>query len=47
LFAELRAEPGLAAALDRGEPPGVRPRGPLARCAVRVLDALPRAETAA
>jgi secretion/DNA translocation related CpaE-like protein len=27
----LAAEPGLAAALDRGEPPGRRVRGPLAR----------------
>jgi secretion/DNA translocation related CpaE-like protein len=27
----LRAEPRLRSALDRGEPPGLRPRGPLAR----------------
>jgi septum formation inhibitor-activating ATPase MinD len=26
----LKPEPGLRAALDRGEPPGLRPRGPLA-----------------
>ncbi len=40
LLGELRAEPGLAAALERGEPPGLRSRGPLARMASRVLDDL-------
>ena len=46
LLAELRPEPGLAAALERGEPPGLRRRGPLARCAVRVLDVTAHAERA-
>jgi secretion/DNA translocation related CpaE-like protein len=40
LFSELRSEPGLQAALARGEPPGLRPRGPLARCSSRVLAAV-------
>ncbi len=31
LAGSLRAEPGLAAALERGEPPGSRARGPLAK----------------
>jgi secretion/DNA translocation related CpaE-like protein len=44
LFAELRPEPGLEAALARGEPPGLRERGPLARCSARVLDAVDRLE---
>jgi hypothetical protein len=35
----VEAEPGLAAALDRGSVPGVR-RGPLARAAAAVLDAV-------
>lgn len=41
LLGELRSEPGLEAALQRGEPPGLRARGPLARCATRVLAELP------
>ena len=41
LQGELRPEPGLAAALERGEPPGLRPRSPLARFAVRLLADLP------
>jgi secretion/DNA translocation related CpaE-like protein len=41
LVGELRAEKGLAAALDRGEPPWIRPRGPLATVSRRLLaDAL-------
>jgi secretion/DNA translocation related CpaE-like protein len=41
LAGELRAEKGLAAALDRGEPPWIRPRGPLATLSRRLLaDAL-------
>jgi secretion/DNA translocation related CpaE-like protein len=47
LLGELRAEPGLAAVLERGEPPGLRPRGPLARLSGRILDALPRPQVAA
>lgn len=47
LLAELRPEPGLAGALERGEPPGLRRRGPLARCAGRVLDAVARVDRAA
>jgi hypothetical protein len=45
VFGRCRAEPGLAAALDRGEPPG-RGRGPLARVAddlIRDLLAKPTA----
>jgi secretion/DNA translocation related CpaE-like protein len=38
LAGELRAEPGLAAALDRGDVPGARPRGPLAVLSRRVVD---------
>ncbi len=41
LQGELRPEPGLAAALERGEAPGLRPRSPLARFAVRLLADLP------
>ncbi|MGZ4626240.1 MAG: septum site-determining protein Ssd [Kineosporiaceae bacterium] len=37
LAGELRAEPGLAAALDRGEVPPIRPRGPLAALSARLL----------
>ncbi len=37
IIAELRPEPGLAASLDRGEPPGLRIRGPLARAAGAIL----------
>ena len=37
LAGHCRAEPGLAAALERGEPPGRR-RGPLSRLADRLLD---------
>ncbi len=44
LFAELRPETGLPAALARREAPGLRPRGPLARCAARVLEAVERLE---
>lgn len=40
LAGEVRAEPGLAAALDRGDPPGLRRRGPLARLADGLLDDL-------
>jgi secretion/DNA translocation related CpaE-like protein len=47
LLGELRAEPGLATMLERGEPPGLRPRGPLARLSGRILDALPRPQVAA
>jgi secretion/DNA translocation related CpaE-like protein len=36
LAGELRAEPGLAAALDRGDIPPIRPRGPLAALGVGV-----------
>jgi secretion/DNA translocation related CpaE-like protein len=43
LAGELKAEPGLAAALERGEPPGLRPRGPLGAFSRRILtDLLPR-----
>jgi secretion/DNA translocation related CpaE-like protein len=37
LAGELRAEPGLAVALDRGDVPPVRPRGPLATLAARLV----------
>jgi secretion/DNA translocation related CpaE-like protein len=47
LFAELRPEAGLRSAIERAEAPGLRPRGPLARCAARVLDAVDRLERAA
>ena len=40
LAADLRAEPGLDAALERGEPPARRPRGPLASLCARLLDEL-------
>lgn len=40
LMAALRPEPGLAAALERGEPPGEDRRGPLARMCAAVLDEL-------
>jgi secretion/DNA translocation related CpaE-like protein len=40
LAAEARAEPGLAAALERGDPPSLRGRGPLARLAGQLLDDL-------
>jgi secretion/DNA translocation related CpaE-like protein len=33
----LRPEPGIRAALDRGEPPGLRPRGPLATLCRQLL----------
>jgi secretion/DNA translocation related CpaE-like protein len=41
LGAELKPEPGLPSTVDRGEPPGVRSRGPLARFATRLLAELP------
>jgi hypothetical protein len=41
LLGELRAEPGLDGALERGEAPGLRRRGPLARLSDRVLADLP------
>jgi secretion/DNA translocation related CpaE-like protein len=47
LLGELKPEPGLAAAIERGEPPGLRPRGPLARLAARLLDELPPGGVAA
>jgi secretion/DNA translocation related CpaE-like protein len=37
----LRPEPGLAAALERGEPPGGSGRGPLAELSAALLDLLP------
>jgi secretion/DNA translocation related CpaE-like protein len=37
LVGELRAEPGLGAALDRGEPPALRGRGPLGSLCRRIL----------
>lgn len=40
LAGELRAEPGLAAALERGEPPAGRGRGPLATLCGTLLDEL-------
>lgn len=40
LAGNLRAEPGLAAALERGEPPGSRPRGPLAKLCQDLLASL-------
>jgi secretion/DNA translocation related CpaE-like protein len=39
--AELRPEPGLAAAAERGEPPALRGRGPLRDCCLEILSALP------
>ncbi|MCW2616143.1 MAG: Helicase/secretion neighborhood CpaE-like protein [Frankiales bacterium] len=42
LVADLRAEPGLDAALERGEAPGRRPRGPLGMlCSALVAELLP------
>jgi secretion/DNA translocation related CpaE-like protein len=41
LAAVIRPEPGLAAALDRGEPPALTPRGPLRRaCSELLVDML-------
>jgi secretion/DNA translocation related CpaE-like protein len=40
LAGELRPEPGLARALERGEPPGARPRSPLALLSDQLLDDL-------
>lgn len=40
LAGSLRAEPGLAAALERGEPPASRARGPLARLCQELLEPL-------
>ncbi len=40
ILAQVRAESGLAAALDRGEPPGLRTRGPLARACRAILEDL-------
>lgn len=40
LVGELRPEPGLDLALERGEPPARRPRSPLAALCDRVLDGL-------
>ncbi len=40
LAAEARAEPGLAAALERGDPPSLRGRGPRARLSGQLLDDL-------
>lgn len=42
LAGEMRAEPGLAAALERGDPPGRRVRGPLATWSAGFLDELLR-----
>ena len=40
LLGDLRPEPGLDASLERGEPPGLRPRSPLARLCGDLLDEL-------
>ena len=40
LVADLRAEPGIDSALERGEPPGRRGRGPLAALCQRLVDEL-------
>jgi secretion/DNA translocation related CpaE-like protein len=40
LLAELRAEPGLDLALERGEPPAQRPKGPLRGACRRLVDEL-------
>jgi secretion/DNA translocation related CpaE-like protein len=40
LAGDLRAEPGIAGALERGEPPGRRGRGPLASFCSTILDQL-------
>jgi pilus assembly protein CpaF len=42
--AELRPEPGLAVAAERGEPPALRPRGPLRDCCRSLLSELLGAE---
>ncbi len=47
LLGELRSEPGLPAALDRGEAPGLKGRSPLARLSERLLDELARSPGAA
>jgi secretion/DNA translocation related CpaE-like protein len=48
LEGEMRAEPGLAAALERGEPPAWRGRGPLAAFCIEFLDRrMPRSASAA
>jgi secretion/DNA translocation related CpaE-like protein len=47
LLAEMRAQPGLAEALERGEPPGRSGRGPLARLCRTVLDVLVQTAVAA
>jgi len=39
LAGELKAEPGLPAALDRGDVPPMRPRGPLALLSARLVAA--------
>jgi secretion/DNA translocation related CpaE-like protein len=44
LAGEMRAEPGLALALERGQPPGRRSRSPLGALCERLLDGLPQAE---
>jgi len=41
LAGEMRAEPGLAGALERGEPPARRGKGPLARLCAGLLDTMP------
>lgn len=41
LLGEMKAQRGLAAALERGEPPARNGRGPLARLCARILDDLP------
>jgi secretion/DNA translocation related CpaE-like protein len=41
LYGVLRRESGLAQALERGEPPGSRRRGPLARFSTRFVASLP------
>jgi hypothetical protein len=43
----LRPEPGLPAAIERGEPPVRRGRGPLASFCATLLDALPDAGASA
>jgi len=40
LLAELRAEPGLDLALERGEPPAQRTKGPLRAACRRLVDEL-------
>jgi secretion/DNA translocation related CpaE-like protein len=46
LAGEMRAEPRLAAALERGEAPGARPRSPLARLSDRLVEELLAGATA-